>query len=463
MAQQLATMRTPAAYAGVTKYAHQHTGDAATAAYLALGHADLLDKRYTDAEANFSLARKAGGELGDYADFLGAEADHEATDDKAAELLLHGFSDRYPDSIFNVQVPELEANVLLSLGNATGAQKALTAGASSANRTGYQLAQAEVAQALGQTQDAERDFKKVLLGHPLSLEAQTARAKLTAMGAESTLTVAELRSLGDAYYNAGHYQEAEEQYRALARSAGLDELARNGFAVAQAACDLKLKKLTQAEAEALDNTPDENGARRMYLLMELARNKNDLGEQQRIIAQMESVYPRSPWLAEALFSSANMYMLRRDYPSAVGYYSYLASHFPENKNAAAAHWRAGWLSYRQGLYPDAARLFDEQIRLYPTAVETVSALYWRGRLYELQEHKPTVAAANYRTIVRAYQHFFYAQMARQRLVALGNAEPAILPQLDQLPGPASSSIAGKLSGRQPSSCQGAFAGQRRFE
>ena len=37
MAQQLATLRTPAAYAGVTAYAHSHTGEAAAAAYLALG------------------------------------------------------------------------------------------------------------------------------------------------------------------------------------------------------------------------------------------------------------------------------------------------------------------------------------------------------------------------------------------------------------------------------------------
>jgi soluble lytic murein transglycosylase len=77
-----------------------------------------------------------------------------------------------------------------------------------------------------------------------------------------------------------------------------------------------------------------------------------------------------------------MYMLKRDYPTAVEYYGYLATHFPENSNAAYAHWRAGWLSYRQGLYPDAERLFDEQIKLYPAAKETVSALYWRGRLYE---------------------------------------------------------------------------------
>src|ERR1700678_1718648 len=37
MAQQLATLRTPAAYTGVAKYAHQHDGEAAAAAYLALG------------------------------------------------------------------------------------------------------------------------------------------------------------------------------------------------------------------------------------------------------------------------------------------------------------------------------------------------------------------------------------------------------------------------------------------
>jgi hypothetical protein len=125
----------------------------------------------------------------------------------------------------------------------------------------------------------------------------------------------------------------------------------------------------------------------------------------------------------AFFQRQHVYAAPR-LSHAVEYYSYLAAHFPDSKNAAAAHWRAGWLSYRQGLYADAARLFDEQIRLYPAATETVSALYWRGRLYETQDHKPAQAAANYRTIVRAYQHFFYAQMARQRLAALGNAQAA---------------------------------------
>ena len=428
MAQQLATLRTPAAYAGVTKYAQHHTGEAAAAAYLALGHAYLLDKRYGEAIEDFRLARKAGAELADYADFLDARANHEVGNEGTAEALLKGFAERYPESIFVAQAPELEANTLLAMKDAAGAERVLAAGTEAANRPGYQLAQAQVAFTLGREQQAVSLFKQLLLAHPLASEAEIARAKLTAMGAESSLTTAELRSLGDAYYNAGHYLEAGEQYRALARHASLDAASRAGFAVAAAACDLKLKLLSTAVAEALPDTPDDNGARRLYLLMEMARNRGDLDEQRRIVVEMQSRFPQSSWLAEALYDSGNTYLLRREYPAAVEYYSDLATHFPDSKHASAAHWKAGWLSYRQGLYTEAARLFDEQIQLYPTTPEAVNALYWRGRLYETQEHKPAQAAANYRAIIRAYQHFFYAQMARQRLAALGNAAAQTDPQ-----------------------------------
>jgi soluble lytic murein transglycosylase len=420
MAQQLGTMRSAAAYAGVARYAHEHAGEAAAAAYLALGHAYLLDRRFAEAEDNFKLARKAGDALADYADFLCAQAYHESGNEAAAEALLHGFNDRYPDSIFYDQAPELEANVLLAMGNAPAAQQALEDESDSADRPGYQLTLGLVAAAMGRTDDAESDFRKLLLAHPLSGEAQTAWAKLKAMGAEGTLSTAELRSLGDAYYNAGRYELAEEHYRALIRDPQLDPLARDGFRVAAAACELKLKRLTRAEAEALPQARDENGARRLYLLMELARNRDDLAEQQRTITELETLFPNSPWLAEALFSSGNMYLLRREYQAAAAYYGYLAAHFPTNKNAAAAHWRAGWLEYRQGHFAEAERIFDEQIKLYPTDTETAAALYWRGRLYENEDRKPAAAAANYRDIVRVYQHYFYAQMARERLTAMGN-------------------------------------------
>jgi soluble lytic murein transglycosylase len=423
MAQQLILLRTPAAYSGVTNYAHHHSGDAAAAAYLALGRAYLLDKRYAEASANLRESRQASEILADYCDFLAAEAEHNAGNETAALALLKGFNDRHPDSIFDLEAPELEANVLLATGDTAGAQKVLaTIADDAADLPNYELTEAKIANAQQQMAESEKIFKHLLLVHPLSPEASVARARLAAMGAENTLTPTELRSLGDAYYNAGRYAEASEQYHALAAEASLDPTARNGFAVAAAACELKLKRLTQAEAERLADTQDENGARRQYLLMELARNRNDEAEQQRIVTLMETNFPQSPWLAEALYSSANMYMLRRDYPTAITYYSYLATHFPSHKNAAAAHWRAGWLSYRQGLFNDASRLFDEQIKQYPTATETAAALYWRGRLFETLDHNQALAIANYHSVTRTYQHYFYAQMARSRLAALGDTQ-----------------------------------------
>ncbi len=265
MAQQLATLRTPEAYAAVAAYAHSHTGEAATAAYLALGHAYLLDGRNAEAEAALAEARRGDGELADYVDFLDAEANHATGDDAAAENILHGFTERYPDSIFDAQEPELEAGVLLNLKNYTAARQVLAAaaGTAAASRTGFELAEGQVELALGQPQAAETTFKQLLLGHPLSAEAQIARARLTELGAESLLTTADLRSLAEAFYNAGRYEEAVEQFRVLERAPGLDEQTRDGFAVAEAACQLKLKRLTEAEAQALPDTEDENGARRL--------------------------------------------------------------------------------------------------------------------------------------------------------------------------------------------------------
>jgi soluble lytic murein transglycosylase len=437
MAQQLATLRTPAAYSGVTAFAHAHSGEAAAAAYLALGHAYMLDKRYPDAVSSLRQAKEAGDSLADYDDFLAAKAYHESDQESQAEALLKGFKSKYPDSIFVDEVPELEANVLLDMHDSAGAKRVLDAAASdpAAGRAGYQLAAGLVAQAQNQNAEAVRIYKALLLAYPLTTDASIARAKLTNLGAEELLTSDELRSLGDAYYRAGHYEDAADQYRALARKANLDEQTRNGFAVAAAACDLKLKRLTDSQAQALPDTPDENGARRAYLLMELARNRNDFDAQTQIVTRMEKDFPQSQWLAEALFSSGNMYLLRKDYARAAEYYGYLGDHFPSNKNGSAAHWRAGWLNYRLGNYKEAARIFEEQIKKFPGTPETASALYWRGRLYETQDHDTAKAAANYRTIVRVYQHFFYAQMARQRLTALGSTEVAASPDLEQIKTP----------------------------
>ncbi len=435
MAQELTTMRSPAAYAGVTAYAHAHTGEAASAAYLALGHAYLLDHRYPDAASSFVKANASGKTLDDYADFLAAQADMEAGKLSDAEALLTGFATKYPESIFVGRLPVMIANLSLQQNDPQTALRVLHQHAADpiSTHADFQLALARANQMMGNVDEAARLYRHIFLSFPLSNEAAQAKTQLPVVGAAATLTMSERRAHADALYAGGRYAEAGEEYRALANdSAQADASAKNALLVAAAECDLKTKRLSKQEVDALPDTQDESGARRMYLAVELARNKDDGSAQQGLVTQMEQRFPDSPWLAEALYTSGNMYLLRKDYPQAIVYYSELSKRFPENHYAPSSHWKAAWLNYRLGNYSEAAVLFDKQIALYQGGKEIPAALYWRGRLYADQEHRPAMAAAYYQTVSRAFEHYYYAQMARDRLAELGQVTASDVAMLSSI-------------------------------
>jgi soluble lytic murein transglycosylase len=441
MAQQLAQTPTPAAYAGVSSFAHAHTGEAAAAAYLALGHADLLEHKFSDAVSALRSAHLADasktqpdGALADYADYLTAQSFLQNNQLPQAELVLNDYAQKYPDSIFVTSVPILRANLMVQEGDPQAALATLNPHRQEpvAGKADFQLALAKAEAMSGHTAEAQQLFQHVYLDYPLSIEAGVARSQLATNGVLATLPIDQRRRHADALYDAGHFTDAEDEFRSLASQPNLDDASRNALLVAAAECDWKLKRLSQAQLNSIPDSNDETGARRMYLLMELARDKGDATTQQSIVTQMETRFPDSPWLAEALYSSGNMYLLLKDYSHAVTYYGELARRFPTHKYAPSAHWRAGWFNYRLAQYPEAARLFDEQVRVYAGGKEIPSALYWRARVYEDQEHKPTAAAAYYRTIVRVFPHYYYAMLAQDRLTHLGEVTPDSIPDLDAL-------------------------------
>jgi soluble lytic murein transglycosylase len=447
MAQQLAQNRTPAAYSGVAHYAETHQGDAAAAAYLSLGHAYLLDRRFPDAITALSHAGTSGDALDDYAAYLTAQADMQSNQLPQAETVLTGFAAKYPDSVFVPQMPVLLANLSLAQGDPQTALHVLSEHAAepAANKPDYILALARAQQIAGDTGAAAKSFRRVYLGYPLSPEAAQAKTQLQAMGADAALTVSEREHHANALYAAGRYNEAYDDYRALAADPGVQDAEQHAsLLVAAAACDYKLKRAYRQQIASLSDTNGEAGARRLYLLTELARDRGDLNEQQADVTQMEQRFTQSSWLAEALYSSGNMYMLRKDYPSAAAYYTELVHRFPTICKGAAgpcsdyapsAHWRAAWLDYRLEKYSDAALLFDQQIARYPGGKEIPSAIYWRARIYQDQEHQPAKAAAYYLVVKDTYLHYYYAQQAAERLAELGDVTPAEASELDGIQPP----------------------------
>ena len=424
MAQQLVLERSSAAYAGVIAYATGHPGEAAAAAELAVGHAYMLDRRYSDAENAFRQANLHGAALDDYADYLEAQAAVQGNRPQDAIPLLDHFAELHPGSLFDASAPLLLANAYLAGADASGALRVLQplVGGPTTNQVNFRLVLAKAYQASGNTEQAATLYRGIYLGDPVSPEAASAKNQMTAMNIP--LSAAERKRHADAMFNAKQYTDAEEEYRALEKSGNdLSQSDRDALEIYAAVCDLRLKKLSRSDVEHLPVTNDDSAALKMYLQSELARNMGDTDEHDALVQKLTTSYPQSRWLEEALYSGGNMYLIRQNDAKAMDDYTALVQHFPQSTYAPSSHWHAAWLSYRLRHYPEAARLMDEQITTYPAGIEIPGALYWRGRLYEDVEHNLGQALNYYNMLDATYVNSYYAMLARQRIAAIGQSSP----------------------------------------
>ena len=388
MAQQLAATRSVAAYSGVSNYAQGHPGEAAAAAYLALGHAYSMDHRYGEAVSDFTQAKRAGEALDDYADYLGAQAAIQAGRGTEAYALLDHFADHYPDSIFVPTAPVLLANAHLQQNDPRGALAVLEpfVNTPEADEADYRYDLGRAYQLAGDSGHAAPIFRSLFATKPLSSEAAQAAAQLQAMG--TPLSAGERKAHADVLFNAKRYGEASTEYNAIGKNnPQLSEADRNALTIYAAVCDFKLKHLSRRDVEKLPDTGDDSAALKLYMLAELSRNEDDRVGHDALITQMIQRFPKSRWLEEALYSGGNMYLLKHDANQTIYHYATLVSMFPNSTYAPSAHWRAAWMNYRTRNYSEAARLMDEQIVHYAGGSEVPDALYpGSGRIYEEEEH-----------------------------------------------------------------------------
>ena len=102
--------------------------------------------------------------------------------------------------------------------------------------------------------------------------------------------------------------------------------------------------------------------------------------------------PASPWFEQALLSAANRYLLDKNYDQAIDMFREVQQRFQSSPRASYAHWKATWLTYRQGRTENAKKDFENQVMWYPDRPEVPAALYWRARIAE-DEHDYALARA----------------------------------------------------------------------
>ena len=455
MAQQLLQDRTPTAYSGVEAYARRHSKeDAGALAWLVIGYARTLDHDYAKAIDPLNRAKAGASELGDYvAYYLGTSYLNTGHNPEALSTLAD-FSKSFPDSLLIRDSHLVYANALLQEGRGQEVA-ALLEKDRVPLRSDIELAIGRAYEAAGDNQKAGSAFRNLYYNLPNSFEADAAGAELRKLGISGSTT--ERRTRADLLFKAKHYSDAIHDYRDLAGEVSPADRPQVQLALA---ASLEKNERSHDARQVLISMGAQTGdaeAERLYLLSETARSTSDEEAVQRTLNELRQFGPSSPWLEQALLSAGNMYMLKRDYDHAIDYFRELQQRFPQSTRASYAHWKAAWLSFRQGRTEEARKGFENQIALYPDSNEIPAALYWRARIAE-EEGNPAMARAFYQKLSDRFRNYYYAELGRRRLKSLpaagkSDAEPGTAadapPHYAVLDHVSSLSSAGKIAAADP--------------
>jgi soluble lytic murein transglycosylase len=436
MARQLLQDRTPAAYAGVQAFAMHHAKeDAGALAWLVIGYAHTLDHDYAKAIDPLNRAKPQAGDLGDYVNFYLGSAYQQTGRTAEAIATFSVFDKTYSESLLIRDAHVAYANALVGDGRAKEAVTLLEADRQPI-RADLELALGRAYAAANQPAKALTIFRNLFYTMPTSWEASQVQGDLTKLtpltqtppvGPESHRTRADLLMKGK------QFSDAASEYRILTTEVTPADRPAVEISLAEALRRSGQSRDARKILEQVPSSPPELNAQRIFNLGEIARSTNDDDSFLRIVDQLRQLAPTSTWLEQALFSAGNIYLLRRDYDHAIDSFRELQQRFPNGGRSSYAHWKAAWLSLRQGREVEARTGFDEQIARYPTSPEVPPALYWRARLAE-EDNDWALARAFYLKLSQRYRNYYYGDLARQRLAKLKSEDaPVHYALLDRVP------------------------------
>jgi len=414
MAQQLLQDRSLAGYAGVQAYARAHAKeDAGALAWLVVGYAHVLDHDYAKAIDPLNRAKPHAGDLGDYvAYYLGTSYLQTGRTAEALSTLAE-FATAHPDSLLARDANITFAQALMAEGQTAEAAALLEHNRLPA-RSDVELALGRAYAASGEHSKAVEALSNVYYTMPTSAEADAAYAELRKLPSVPPPSFGQRKTRADLLMKGRRYAEATEEYRSLASEGAVENRPALQLALADAYHRSGRNRDAKQTLTLLGGVSGEANSQRLYLLGQVAWAANDNDEFYRTVEELRQSAPTSPWLEQALLSAANLHLVHHEYDQALDAYREAQKRFPDGPRASYVHWKAAWLTLRQGRNEEAKKEFEEQIALYPSGAETPAALYWRARLAE-EDNQPAMARAFYQKISDRYRNFYYAELARQRL------------------------------------------------
>jgi soluble lytic murein transglycosylase len=417
MAQQLIQDRSPAAYAGVEAYARAHAKeDAGALSWLVVGYAHVLDHDYAKAIDPLNRAKPRAGDLGDYVAYYLGTCYLQTGRQGEALATLANFGTTYPDSLLVRDAHLSYAGALLTEGRAAEAAELLEKDRLPA-RSDIEFSLGRAYASVGQNAKAAEALANVYYNMPTAAEADAAYAELKKLPSSPAPTAAQRRTRADLLMKARRYNDAADEYREIAIHASPESRPSAMLALADALHRGGRNREARSELTTLPGATADQSAERLYILGEIAWALDENEAFYQLVNDLRTLAPTSPWLESALLSVANLHLVHHEYDQALDAFRETQQRFPAGSKASYAHWKAAWLTLRQGRNDEAKKEFEEQIALYPSSNETSAALYWRARLAE-EDNQFGMARAYYQKLSDRYRNYYYAELGRQRLQKL---------------------------------------------
>ena len=432
MSQQLLQDRTPAAYNGVESYARLHAKeDAGALAWLVAGYAHVLDRDYGKAIDPLNRAKVHAGDLGDYvAYYLGTsylQTGHTAE----ALATLANFEATYPDSVLIRDAHVAYADALLLEDRAPDAVQLLVKDRAPA-RSDVEFALGRAYSASGDTAKAAEALRTVYYTMPLSAEADGAWQQLKKMSLAEEAPPEQKKLRADLLMKGRRYSDAVDAYRDWMTVATPEQRPEAQVLIADALHRSGDNRKAKQELSSVSGLTGDLAAHRLYILAEIEWADDDNDRFYQTVDEIRQTAPTSSWLEQILLLAANLHLVHQEYDQAIDNYRELQQRFPTGVRASYAHWKAAWLTLRQGRNEAARKEFEEQIELYPNSPEIPAALYWRARLAE-EDNEPDVAKAYYQKLSERYLNYYYAELGRDRLKSMTGVVAVPVALLDHVP------------------------------
>jgi soluble lytic murein transglycosylase len=163
---------------------------------------------------------------------------------------------------------------------------------------------------------------------------------------------------------------------------------------------------------ALRPIADETSARMLIARAEAHRGNDD--DAARIYLEIAEEHARSATGTHALLLAAGVHHDAGDTRRARELYQQVVSRYPGSSQMGLAMMRLAAMSFIDGEYEDAARIWDSYRTRYPRGRNVLQATYWAGRARD-EMGDSTDAAALYRAVMEEERDSYYALRASERL------------------------------------------------